>query len=315
MTEFKKGMLVQHTTLGLGKIVAFDQKAVHVFFEASQEPFATKLRLPVAQPFLSPSSTADRWLSGLAAFAFDEKAARYRVADPWISDADAVSRFLEVFPGGFTDPKYAGSGGKGRERSLRWRRAHEQFAETLGNGEGERLLAEGDLAGLVERASAVERNVRVLLGPGEKSLLGEALADVDSARGFFEALFELLAAPAPQETLFDALAAAVTKLPSGEAQDSGWYVATVLPFVAQPDRHMILRPKATCEAAIRLRLELGYRPAPTWSTYATLLSASDQLLEKLRSLGARDHVDVESFMHVATAKHARPKAAPVAKSK
>lgn len=311
MSELKKGMLVQHSTLGLGKIVALDPKAVHVFFAGSHDAFATKLRLPVAQPFLSPTSSTDGWLSGLSAFAFDEKAARYRVSDPWISDADAIGRFVESFPDGFADTKYLGSG-KGRERSLRWRRAHDEFVEALGNGEGERLLADGDVATLVERVIAVEKHVRLLLTPVEKPLLAEALADPEAARGFFEALFALLASE-PDEARFEALADAVTKLPPGGPRESAWYVATVLPFIAQPDRHMILRAKVTSEAAARLRLEIGYRPAPTWSTYASLRTASAQLLEKVRSLGARDYVDVESFMHVATGKHRVKAAAPAEK--
>jgi hypothetical protein len=308
MSDFKKGMLVQHTTLGLGKIVALDQKAVHVFFAQSHDPFATKLRLQVAEPFLSPSPRNDRWLSGLSRFAFDEKSARYRLSDPWMSDGDATSRFLEVFPKGFEDEKYIGGGKGARERSPRWRRAHELFVETLGGGEGERLLAAGELTTLVERALEVERQVRPLLAPAEKSLLGDALADPEAARGYFEALFALLALDTPDEARFEALASAVSALPPGGSRESAWPVVTLLPFVAQPDRHMIVRPKLTCEAAQRLRLELDYQQEPQWSTYAALLEASAGLLEKLRPLGARDHVDVEGFMHVVGGKAPRRKA-------
>ena len=38
-----------------------------------------------------------------------------------------------------------------------------------------------------------------------------------------------------------------------------------------------------------------------------LLGCTGSLLEKLRELGARDHVDVEAFMHAATARQARPR--------
>jgi hypothetical protein len=34
---------------------------------------------------------------------------------------------------------------------------------------------------------------------------------------------------------------------------------------------------------------------------------TEVLLEKLRPLGARDHVDVDSFMHVVRTKHTSPK--------
>jgi hypothetical protein len=45
-----------------------------------------------------------------------------------------------------------------------------------------------------------------------------------------------------------------------------------------------------------------------WATYAALLQSTDQLLDSLRPLGARDYIDVESFMHVVTTRRsAHPK--------
>ena len=70
---------------------------------------------------------------------------------------------------------------------------------------------------------------------------------------------------------------------------------------------MLLRPRFACEVSQRLGLELAYAPEPNWTTYAALLASADLLLEKLRPLGARDHVDVDAFMHVSTAKHVAPK--------
>jgi hypothetical protein len=86
-------------------------------------------------------------------------------------------------------------------------------------------------------------------------------------------------------------------------------MVTLLPFVARPDVHVLLRPYFACDAAERLGLELTYEAVPSWTAYASLLAASGQLLEKLRPLGARDHVDVEAFMHAVLAKPSRPKAA------
>jgi hypothetical protein len=87
-------------------------------------------------------------------------------------------------------------------------------------------------------------------------------------------------------------------------------VVTLLPFVARPDVHMLLRPHFACDVAQRLGVELAYEAEPNWPTYASLLASAGQLLEKLRPLGARDHVDVEAFMHAVTAKPARPKSKP-----
>jgi hypothetical protein len=307
MSDLENGMMVQHASLGLGKVVAVEDKAVHVFFAGSDARFATKLRLPMALQLLTAAATTNAWLSHLPGFAFDAKSGRYGLSGTWLSHADAVARFVEVFPKAFADPSYAGDGADKCERVTRWRRAHEAYAEALGGGQGERLLASGDVAGLVERALGVERVVRPLHRDAEKASFDDALKDLDAARGYFAALFELLAAKAPEQAPFEALAAAVRAMPAGATREAGWPVATLLPFVARPDLHMLLRPRFACEVGHRLGLELAYAPQPNWSTYSALLRSTEVLLEKLRPLGARDHVDVEAFMHVVTAKHPRPK--------
>lgn len=306
MSDLENGMMVRHASLGLGKIVALEKRAVHVFFATSDARFATKLRLPMALPLLEPAESTNAWLARLSGFVFDAKAGRYGLGGAWLSHADAVARFLEAFPKGFADPRYAGDAADRRDRVARWRRAHEVYAERLGGGEGERLLAAGDVAGLVERALEVERVVRPLLRGAEKGSFEDALEDLEAARGYFAALFELLAAKAPEQPRFEALAAAVAAMAPG-AKESGWPIVTLLPFVARPGLDVLLRPGFVCEVGHRLGLELAYEPQPNWSTYAALLRSTEALLERLRPLGARDHVDVEAFLHVVSAKHARPK--------
>jgi len=311
MSDLENGMLVQHASLGLGKVVALEPKAVHVFFATSDARFATKLRLPMALPLLTPAASTNAWLSGLSDFTLDMKAGRYGLAAAWLSHADAVAKFLEVFPKGFADPKYVGDGTDKREHAFRWRRAHDVYVEALGGGEGERLLAAGDVGGLAERALGVERHVRPLHKDVEKASFEENLENLDAARGYFAALFELLAAPAPEQARFEALAAAVATMSvPGASHESRWPIVTLLPFVARPDLHMLLRPRFACEVAQRLGLELAYGAEPNWATYSTLLRSAEVLLERLRPLGARDHVDVDSFMHVVTAKPARPRPKP-----
>ncbi len=310
MSNLENGMLVQHASLGLGKVVALEPKAVHVFFATSDARFATKLRLPMALPLLTPAASTNAWLSGLSGFALDVKSGRYGFAGAWLSHADAVARFLDDFPKGFADPRYVGDGTDRRERVFRWRRAHDVYVETLGGGEGERLLAAGDVGRLAERALRVERHVRPLHRDAEKASFEDALKNLDAARAYFAALFDLLAAPAPEQSRFEALAAAVAAMAPDAPQESRWPIVTLMPFVARPDLHMLLRPRFACEVAQRFGLELAYGAEPNWSTYAALLRSAEALLEKLRPLGARDHVDVEAFMHVVTTKHARPKPSP-----
>jgi hypothetical protein len=73
-------------------------------------------------------------------------------------------------------------------------------------------------------------------------------------------------------------------------------VLTVLPFLARPDLFMYLKPEPTVGCALRLRFDLHYDPSLQWVTYNQLMTLSNLLLEKLRPLGARDYIDVQSFL-------------------
>lgn len=313
MIGLKNGMLVQHASLGLGKVVAVEPTAVHVVFAAHDSRVATKLRLPMAQSFLGPPTSSDAWLSGLSGFALDPKTGRYGRATTSLSHADAVARFTASFPRAFDDPTYLAPA-KGRlDRAARWRRAHAAFVAAFAEGRGERLLAAGDVAELVERATRVQRIVATVIRDVAKVPFEAAREEPDLARGFFAALFDVVSAAAPGRGAFETLAASVAALaPTGSSEPS-WPAVTVFPFVARPDAHMLLRPQFACDAAQRLGLELAYDALPNWATYDSLLASARQLLEKLRPLGARDHVDVEAFMHAVLATPARAK--PPARTK
>ncbi len=309
MIGLENGMLVQHASLGLGKIVAIEPTAVHVVFAAHDARVATKLRLPMALSFLGPPTSTNAWLSGLSGFALDPKTGRYGRTTTWLSHADAVTRFTETFPLAFEDPTSVAPEKGRRDRAARWRRAHAAFVAAFAEGRGERLLAEGNVAELLERALKIERIVATVVRDVGKAPFEAAREDPSLARRFFAALFDVVSAVAPDRGAFETLAASVAALAVGRSPESGWPVVTLLPFVARPDVHMLLRPHFACEGAQRLGLDLAYEAAPNWATYESLLASTRQLLEKLRPLGARDHIDVEAFMHVvlATPDRAKPR--------
>jgi hypothetical protein len=142
----------------------------------------------------------------------------------------------------------------------------------------------------------VEKLVAPLHPPADEGAVAQALSDEAAARPFLLALLELLAVPSPGRARFDKLFAAARGLPVDPAHQ--WLVATLFPFVAAPERHVLLRPRVTCLAAERLGCDLRYEPAPNWTTYATVRAVAERLLERLKPEGAADFVDVESFLHV-----------------
>ncbi len=85
MDEFTKGMVVRHVTLGIGRVVALEPSAVHVFFVEGERREASKLRLAPAKLFLSPAPDAkDERLDGLglSAFTLDPVSGRWAPARP-----------------------------------------------------------------------------------------------------------------------------------------------------------------------------------------------------------------------------------------
>jgi hypothetical protein len=291
VSDLERGTLVQHSTLGLGKVVALEADAVHVFFPGRGERFAAKLRLPGARAFLRVGlEERNAWLEGLTSFTLDASSGRWSLPARWLTLDQAVAQFLAAQPKGFT---VAPTG-----RASVWRAAHELFGELLGNGEAERLLDAGDVREIVKRVLKVGRLVSPLHGEEERDAVEDALGDDDATRRFLRALFELVSVPSPGRARFDKLYQAATGLPG--APSARWLLVTLFPFIARPEKHPLMRPGSTREAAERLGFDLRFDENPNWSTFAALRALSTKLLEALQGAGARDFVDVEIFAHAAS---------------
>ncbi len=296
MTDLVNGTLVRHVSLGVGKIVALEPTAVHVFFPDSDKRFAAKLRLPAARALLRTEGLEpDRWLEGLSAFTLDAATGRYGLVASWLTHEQALEQLLAAYPGGFTGAAYLAAG-DAPERAARWRAAGAAWTATLGGGEAARLLAEDELPELVKRVLKVEALVAPLHPPADVGAVEEALGDPDAAGPFLGALADLLSVPSPGRARFERLFAAARSLPVDGPQQ--WLVATIFPFVASPGRHVLLRPRSTCLAAERLGCDLRYEPFPNWPTYSALRALGTRLIERLAPVGAGDFVELEAFLHV-----------------
>jgi hypothetical protein len=62
---------------------------------------------------------------------------------------------------------------------------------------------------------------------------------------------------------------------------------------------MFLKPEKTKAAADTLGFDLRYDATLNWDTYAALLRMGDLYLSLLKPRGAKDFVDVQSFIFVA----------------
>src|SRR5436190_1590461 len=77
-----------------------------------------------------------------------------------------------------------------------------------------------------------------------------------------------------------------------------WPVVTLFPFVAQPARHLIVKPRVMKRAAEQLGFDLAYRPQPNATTYATVMRAASLVRDALAPWRPRDLIDVQGFIWV-----------------
>jgi len=303
MTEaYRKGSLVRHPTKagwGLGKVLEVRGKVVTVHFKDDTEKEFRLISTDRA-PLEIAAEQSDPILDNLPPFLGD----RFDVKAKWVTLEDGIRRFRHIFAREFHDPDYLGSGKTGKdeagERNYKWK-AHQRYVEALGTGQGERLLADGGLDELIERACRVATHRMNLLSPFESMAFHDGLkGDPAAAARFFEALFAFVAAGARQAPLFESLADALLRLPvePGKAKVATWPVLTILPFLAKPNCFMFLKPGPTQECAARMRFDLQYSADLRWLTYKKLMQMGDHLLEQLRPLGACDYIDVQSFIWV-----------------
>jgi hypothetical protein len=90
----------------------------------------------------------------------------------------------------------------------------------------------------------------------------------------------------------------VEKLPRRQTRVLTWPLLTVFGFIAQPDRHMFLKPNVTRRAADAYGFNFLYRSRPDFETYSCLLAFAEQVRKDQQALRPRDMIDIQSFMWV-----------------
>ena len=303
-TSYEIGLLVIHplkTEWGLGRILEIDGSKITIYFRDLRGDTPDAAKRIIDTRFVSldrAASQSDPLLSNLPPYINGKF---QRPLKNRVTLEEGIDQFRRHFPLLFDDPDYidvlcANVG----ERTYKVA-AHEQFQQTLGVDEFERLLRTEMIEELRRRALAVEGRIN-LLAVFEKAAFRDGLRNDAAAKKYFEALLRILKAPDKGPCIDPGLCEAylntVASLPAEGAKTSPakWTVATVLPFIAQPERFMFLKPVVTQDCAARLTFELHYRPELNWMTYAKLLEMSHYLLDVLRPHGARDFIDVQSFI-------------------
>ena len=200
-------------------------------------------------------------------------------------------KFLRFFPRGFADEKYIDW-----EREYKWA-AHERWMEALAADAFRTLIRAGRFAEVAAHAVTIESRTNLLFS-FEKMALRDAVKPPDGARAFAEGLYEFLHGRAREEHRFEHWCETVAALPRRQTRVLTWPIVTVFAFIAQPDRHVFLKPNVTRAAARQYGFEFTYASRPNWATYANLLDFATCICRDQRDLGPRDMIDAQSFIWV-----------------
>lgn len=281
------------TAWGRGKVVAVDAGKVFIAFENVGGAVAKRL-VPGGLEVLPGESVP--LLDFLPPF--NKKGSDYVLDSARHTLDELVSHFITCFPARFADPGYIGGGDlKGTGERAYKMAAHDKFVEFFGEGQAGQLIAnkDGERIGLGIRAVLKMQN---LLAKQELIAFQDALEDRTAAVAYLAALFEYLRAT-PTKLSFEKYASAVGALPkTGQLRVVTWPIATLLPFLSLEWGHMFLKPEVTKKAAAVMGVDLHYDSDLNWTTYERLLRLTGILGDALAPLGARDTVDIQSFIWV-----------------
>lgn len=200
-------------------------------------------------------------------------------------------RFLHFFPDGFRDETY-----QAWERDYKVN-AHREWNRVLNQSLHKALLRKGEFEEVALRAVRIEARTNLIFS-FEKMALRDAIKSAAGAKAFATGLYDYLYGPGAPEERFERWCQVVSSLPRKQTRVFTWPIVTVFGFIAQPDRHIFLKPNVTRKAALEYGFPFHYEARPHWASYDNLLRFSEQVRRDIQDLHPRDMIDLQSFLWV-----------------
>jgi hypothetical protein len=200
-------------------------------------------------------------------------------------------KFLRFFPDGFQDETYLAW-----ERDYKWN-ANREWERMLNQSAFSRLLREGDYAEVALRAVRIEARTNLIFS-FEKMALRDAVKSAAGARMFATGLYNFLYGKGRMQERFDTWCNVVAELPRKQTRVSTWPIVTVFGFLAQPEKHIFLKPNVTRTAAHEYGVPFHYQSRPEWKTYVNCLEFAETVRSDLEDLSPCDMIDLQSFIWV-----------------
>ena len=202
-----------------------------------------------------------------------------------------ISKFLHYFRKGFQDEKYIG-----------WERqyksvAHIQFQQKLDVKTFKELLSAKAYETIAQTAIQIESKTNLLFS-FEKMAIRDAIKSKEGAKQFASGLFQYLYSGGSIQQRFENFVESLSQLPGKQTRVLTWPLVTVFSFIAQPEKHIFLKPKVTQRAAEKYKFDFDYISPPNWDTYESLLAFAEQIRSDTKFLRPRDYIDLQSFIWV-----------------
>jgi hypothetical protein len=216
---------------------------------------------------------------------------RKLISGPERARRKCIRKFQYYFPGGYRGQKY-----QDWERNYKWE-AHLKWEEKLNKKEFKSLLQQGEYTEIAKYAISIESKTNLLFS-FEKMALRDAVKDEASAKLFAKGLYDFLHGAKEIKERFENYRDMLAKLPVKQTRVLTWPVLTVFGFIAQPDKHIYLKPIVTKTAAKKYKFDFSYSTKPIWNTYESLLNFAEQVKKDTSQFGPRDMIDLQSFIWV-----------------
>lgn len=213
-----------------------------------------------------------------------------RAAAPAMTLDEQVRQFLKAFPKGFQDDRFVREE-RGRSEHAadkgRLQRAIDQARTSLSHDALEPLLERKSFDEIFDLAVTLMGDSGLV---EEREIEGFKAMPLSKREPFAQSLFSLLHDDDPITASFGALC-------NEMGTDPGWSLVTLLPALAQPEKHCVVWPAIADKQASILDVETTREPTPSGRVYARFQRIATDLkghLEK-RGLEPRDLMDVFSF--------------------
>jgi hypothetical protein len=285
---------------GVGKV--FGQSQQHILVGFAGLPEAERFKRMEMRPGLLERSDVendaelDSWKvecdSTCRPILATVRAKRSTAKPAQYSREQGMEKFLNKYNGGFPDAWYRASHRDPRTKQ------HALWNDLLGGGKLRAFAHDRPEVAAQHLLTIFESTDKPLLHvKTELPRLRDGLMRTERMPAFLIALADLLDAEQPTAELYDAYLTAFAALTMpGQKTVMSWPFVTALPYIAQPGKHMFLKPTAMRNAAAVLGADLKFKSTPNWFTYERTLAFGKDLREFIEPRSGVDMIDVQAFI-------------------